>query len=115
MENKPRRSPAIYAILVWMAFNVVFMILEVTAFGDAADLNDWIIMILMAVSIVGLFGMKRFGAAFAAFSLTYAFSFNAFNVIYFYPFSTVLNGSSAVINAVAIVYVFKSILGNRFR
>ncbi len=115
MENKPSRSPAIYAILVWMAVNVVFMILEVTAFGVAADLNDWIIMVLMTLSFVGLFIMRKLGVAFAVFSLTYAFSFNAFNVIYFYPFSTLLNGSSAVINAIAIVYVFKSIFGNRFR
>ncbi len=115
MEKKSGRSPATYAILAWFIVNIIFMILEVTTFGDAADLNDWIILVLSAVSFAGLFTMKKLGAAAATFSLIYMFSFNAFNVIYFSPFATTLNGTSAIINAIATVYMFKSIFAGRFR
>ncbi len=98
-----------------MVINMVFMVLELTIFEDAVDLNNSILLVLMTLSFVGLFTMRKLGAAVATFSLIYAFSFNAFNVIYFYPFSTLLNGASAVVNAIAIVYMFKNIFGNRFR
>ncbi len=114
MENKSGRSAAIYAILAWMVINAVFFALEVTVLNDAADLNNSIILVLSVLSIVGLSSMRKLGAAVATFSLTYAFSFNAFNVIY-YPQVALLNGTSAIINAAAIIYMFKSIFANRYR
>jgi hypothetical protein len=115
MESQSGRSPAVYALLVWMAINAAFFALELTVFEDAADLNNSILLILWVLSFVGLFSMRKLGAAVTTFSLIYAFSFNAFNVIYFSPFTTLLNGTSALINAIAIVYMFKSIFENRFR
>lgn len=114
MGNKSSNSPAIYAVLAWMVINAVFMVLELTVFNDAADLNNSILLVLWVLSIGGLSLMRKLGAAVATFSLTYAFSFNAFNMIYF-PEARLLNGTSLIINGIAIVYIFRSIFGNRFR
>ena len=78
-ESKSGRSPAVYAILEWMVINAVFFALELTIFEDAADLNNSILLILWALSSVGLFSKRKLGAAVTTFSLIYAFSFNAFN------------------------------------
>ncbi len=114
LGKRSGRSFAVYAILAWMAINLIFMILELTYFNDAADLNNSILLVLWVLSIVGLSLMRKLGAAVATFSLIYAFSFNAFNVIYF-PEARVLNGTSLIINAIAIVYMFLSIFRNRYR
>jgi hypothetical protein len=105
--------PGTYAILAWMIINAVFMILELTIFNDAADLNNSILLVLWVSSIIGLVSMRRLGAALATFSLTYAFCFNAFNVIYYSVY--LLNGTSAIINAIAIIYMFRSIFDNKFK
>ncbi len=112
-ELKPKRSPAIFAVVAWMVINAIFMALELTAFGDAADLNNSILLILWAASIVGLLTMKKAGAAFATFTLVYAFSFNAFNLIYFTEVY-VLNGTSAIINGVAATYMFYAVFSQKF-
>jgi hypothetical protein len=109
---KPKRTPAVYALVTWMVINAVFMALEVTVFNDAADLNNSILLVLWAASTVGMLLMKKYGAAFATFTLIYAFSFNAFNAIYFGLY--LLNVPSAIINAVAAVYMFISIFKNKF-
>jgi hypothetical protein len=111
-EIKPKRTPAVYAIVTWMVINAVFMALEVTVFNDAADLNNSILLVLWAASTAGMLLMKKYGAAIATFTLIYAFSFNAFNIIYFGLY--VLNGPSAIINFVAAVYMFISIFQNKF-
>ena len=56
---------------------------------------------------------EKMGAALATFTLIYAFSFNAFNVIYFAAY--VLNGTSAIINAAATIYMFVSIFQNKYK
>jgi hypothetical protein len=109
-KPKPGRTPVIFATMVWMVINAIFFALEITVLNDAADLNNSIILVLMVLSIAGLASMKRAGAFFATFSLSYAFSFNAFNVIYF-PEARFLNGVSAVINAVAIVSMYRVLSG----
>jgi len=111
---KPKRTSVTFAIVAWMLVNAVFMALELTVFNDAADLNNSILLILWIISIAGLMSMRKIGAAITLFTLIYAFSFNAFNVIY-YPEVIVLNGTSAIINAVAIVYMFTSIFQNKFK
>jgi hypothetical protein len=113
-ENQPKRTLAIYALLAWMIINVVFMGLEVTVFNDAADLNNSILLILWVLSTAGLLLMRKLGAALTTFTLIYAFSFNAFNVIYF-PQVIVLNGTSAIINAVATIYMFITIFKNKYK
>ena len=113
-ETKSARSPAVAAIVAWMIINAVFFALELTVFNDAADLNNSITLVLMVLSVVGLLSMRKLGAAFATFALTYTFSFNTFNVIY-YPQVFVLNGTSAIINGIAVVYLYRSIFANKFR
>jgi carbon starvation protein CstA len=113
MEKTFGRSLALYAILVWMIINAIFMLLEVTAFNDAVDPNNSILLILWIASIAGLVLMRKAGAAIATFTLIYAFAFNAFNVLYYSIY--LLNGTSAIINAVAIVYMFISIFSNRYK
>jgi hypothetical protein len=106
MSNiKQKRTPTIYAIVVWMVINVVFMALELTVFNDAADLNNSILLILWLVSIVSLTFTKKYGAAVAVFVLVYAFSFNAFNIIYFGSSIAIINGISAIINFAAAIYL----------
>jgi hypothetical protein len=67
----------------------------------------------VVVSIVGLSLMRKWGAALTTFTLIYAFAFNTFNIIYYSIY--LLNGLSAIINAIATVYIFKSIFASRFR
>lgn len=114
MSNTKRKmTPAIYAIIAWMIINVVFMALELTAFNDAADLNNSILLILWIVSITSLFFMKRYGISVATFTLIYAFSFNAFNLIYFGLTIALLNGISAIINATAAIYLLINMVRDR--
>ena len=96
-----------------MIINAIFMLLEVTAFNDAVDPNNSILLILWIASIAGLVLMRKAGAAIATFTLIYAFAFNAFNVLYYSIY--LLNGTSAIINAVATVYMFISIFSNRYK
>lgn len=112
-ENKSHKSPAIYAILAWIAINAMFFILELTVLGDYVHLNSSTELILWVISFASLFLMKKWGAALVTFTLTYSFAFNTFNFIYFSTMR-LLNGTSAIINAIAIVYMFKSIFENRF-
>jgi|WetSurMetagenome_2_1015567.scaffolds.fasta_scaffold94395_2 hypothetical protein len=113
LKDSPKKSGALYAVLVWMIVNVVFYALELTVFNDAADLNNSIMLVLWVVSTLGVVLMKKWGAALAAFTLTYAFAFNVFNVIYYQIY--LLNGISATINAVAAAYLFKTMFENKYR
>jgi hypothetical protein len=113
-EIKSKNSIAIYSILSWIVINTIFMILELTVLNDAADLNNSILLVLWVLSIVGLLSLRKFGAALTTFAFTYAFSFNAFNLIY-YPTTFLLNGVSSILNAVAIIYMFRSIFANAYK
>ena len=66
-----------------MEFNAVFNLAEVTILGDIADFNNFIMLVLSLLSIIGLVLMKKWGAALAESTLSYAFAFNIFNIIYF--------------------------------
>jgi hypothetical protein len=113
MKQAAKRTLAIFAIAAWTIINVIFMILELTIFNDAADTNNSILLVLWSTSLVALLSMRKWGAAFVTFVLIYAFSFNAFNTIYF-PETSLLNAISAIINAIAIAYMFRSILAGTF-
>jgi cell division protein FtsW (lipid II flippase) len=41
LDFKPEKTAATYAIAVWMAINILLMILLI-ANGDEEDLNNWI-------------------------------------------------------------------------
>ncbi len=105
LNIKPKGASATYAIVVWMLINVVFMALELTVFNDAADPNNSILLVLWVVSAASLLFIKKYGEAISVFTLIYAFSFNAFNLLYFGLSITLLNGISAIINLVAAIYL----------
>jgi hypothetical protein len=113
-EHNTKKLQVNYAILAWIVINTIFMLFELTVFNDAADLNNSVLLVLWVSSIAGLLSMRKWGAAFVTFTLTYAFSFNAFNVIYF-PNTSLLNGISAIVNAIAIAYMFSSIFANKYK
>jgi hypothetical protein len=112
-EHETKRSPAIYAIATWMIINAVFMALELTVFKDAADLNNSILLVLWIVSTPSLLFIKKYGSAIATFTLIYAFSFNAFNLIYFGSSIALLNGVSALINGAAAIYMLLNLSKNK--
>jgi len=109
---RQRRAPAIYAIVAWMIINIVFMTLELTVFNDAADPNNSILLILWIISTVSLLLLKKHGLAIAVFTVIYAFSFNAFNLLYFGLSIALLNGLSVIINFVIAIYML-AILARR--
>jgi len=109
---RQRRAPAIYAIVAWMIINIVFMTLELTVFNDAADPNNSILLILWIISTVSLLLLKKYGFAIAVFTVIYAFSFNAFNLLYFGLSIALLNGLSVIINFVIAIYML-AILARR--
>jgi hypothetical protein len=105
LNIKTKRTSATYAIVVWMLVNVVFMALELTVFNDAADPNNSILLVLWVVSAASLLLTKKYGEAISVFTLIYAFSFNAFNLLYFGLSIALLNGISAIINLAAAIYL----------
>ncbi len=108
-ELKPKKfSIGILAILIWLAINAIFMVLELTVFNDAADPNNTIILVLSVASIASLLLSTKYGIAITTFSVIYAFSFNAFNLLYFG--TSVLNIISATINGVITVFLMVSLL-----
>jgi hypothetical protein len=109
-KEKDRKPPAVYGVVAWLAVNVIFYALEVSVFLDAADPNNSILLILSVASTAGLLTMRKIGAALTIFTLIYAFAFNAFNIMYFQIY--LLNGISAILNAVAIIYMFFSVFKN---
>jgi hypothetical protein len=45
-DLKSKRTPATYAIVIWMMINAIFMGFELTVFNDAADPNNSILLVL---------------------------------------------------------------------
>ena len=86
------------------------MALELTVFNDTADPNNSVLLILMAASTLGLFFARNIGLPLAAFTVTYAFAFNAFNLMYFGTQVLLLNGTSAIINLLAAIFLYATIM-----
>ena len=113
-KQKTKPSLANIAITVWMAINAAFFALMLTS--DAADANNSIILVLMIASIVTLLSTSKIGYGTSIFALIYAFSFNAFNLIYFSAdlptAALIINITSAILNAVASICLLKIVLKN---
>ena len=56
-ENKSSVSHVLYLIVVWMAINILIMLLMLPS--DYMDPNNWIELVLWASSIAGLLSMKK--------------------------------------------------------
>jgi hypothetical protein len=105
-----KRTPIIYAIVFWMVINI-FLMITLIAGGDLADLNNWIEIALWSISIAGLLSMKKWGIAFAIFTLIYTLSTSVGIIIYYQIW---VNAIRVIINAVAIVYLFQKVFAGKF-
>ncbi|MBN1245906.1 hypothetical protein JXA31_09965 [Candidatus Bathyarchaeota archaeon] len=110
-KAKTERPLVTYLIVIWMAINILLMT-TLIASGDEEDLNNWIEIALWAFSTVGLLSMKKWGSAFAIFTLCYTLSTSMGIVIYYQIW---LNAVRVIINAVAITYLFRSIFSKSFK
>jgi hypothetical protein len=116
---KPKRTLGIYLIITWMAINAILFLILIP--GDQSDLNNYIEPILWVASIAGLLTMRKAGAAFATSVLNITLSTSTFNVLIGYYTSTLgepfapINALRIIINAIAIIYLFKLIFANKFK
>ena len=115
MSEKPSQKipAAIYLVIVWAAINALFMVLELTVFGDSADLNNSIELILWIATVAGLVTMRKWGAAIATFTFSYTLSTSMGNVIYYSLWE--INGPRVLLNAVIIIYLYRAISANKFK
>jgi hypothetical protein len=100
-----KRPAVMFAIAFWMAINI-FLMITLIAGGDWADLNNWIEIALWAVSIPALLSMKKWGIAFAIFTLIYALSTSVGILIYYQIW---VNALRVIINAPIVIYLFRRI------
>ena len=108
MSEASKRTTATYLIILWMVTNIVLLLLLLPA--DYMDLNNWIELGLWISSIGALLSMRKWGIAFATFTLIYTLSTSVSILIYYQVW---LNALRVIINAAVIVYLFKSLLENK--
>ena len=84
----------------------------IIASGDFEDLNNWIEIGLWAISISALLSTKKWGVAFALFTLIYTLSTSMGIIIYYQVW---LNALRVVINAAAIVYLFNRVFQRKYK
>jgi hypothetical protein len=113
--SKPKRDAAIILIAVWVALNILLMLLMLL--NDYMDLNNWIELVLLSVSIACLLSMRKWGIALALFTLIYTLSTSVGILIYNLAFIGQLwpNALRIVINATVVVYLFKSLFEGKFK
>ena len=105
--------------IFWMALNIVLLIFMI-ADGDYMDLNNWIETVLFGASIVGLWVNKRQGYALAVSVLCITLGTSMGNVLLGYYLNyglatfVVVNALRIVVNAVAVVYLFKRLFAGKF-
>jgi hypothetical protein len=104
-QSTNKRPPVIFAIAFWMAINIILMI-TLIANGDWQDLNNWIEIALWAISIPALLSMKKWGTAFAIFTLIYTLSTSMGILIYYQVW---INALRVLINIPIIIYLFRRI------
>jgi hypothetical protein len=111
MSEKNKRSPVFYLIMVWMAINILLMATMILN-GDFIDLNNWLEIALWSISIACLLSMRKWGIAFATFTLIYTFSTSMGILIYYQIW---LNAIRVIINAAIIIYLFKTIFEDKYK
>jgi hypothetical protein len=104
-QSTNKRSPIMFAIAFWMAINIILMITLIVN-GDVQDLNNWIEIALWAISIPALLSMKKWGTAFAIFTLIYTLSTSMDILIYYHVW---INSLRVIINVPIIIYLFRRI------
>jgi uncharacterized membrane protein (DUF2068 family) len=105
--------------MLWMVLNLVLMALMIP--GDAEDLNNYVEVVLWVSSLVGLWLMKRWGAALAVTTLGVTLGTSMGNVFMAYYLDMLgelfapVNALRIVVNVVAVVYLFRCLFRGVFR
>jgi hypothetical protein len=105
VQQVTKRSPIIFSVAFWMALNI-FLMITLIINGDWQDLNNWIEIAIWAISIPALISMKKWGTAFAIFTLIYTLSTSMGILIYYQVW---INALRVIINAAIIIYLFRRI------
>jgi hypothetical protein len=117
--SNPKRPAWLYLVLAWMVLNLILMALMIP--GDSSDLNNYIEVILWAVSIGLLATIKKAGAAFAISVLCITLGTSMFNVLIGYYQNMLgeafvsVNALRIVINAAIVVYMFRAVFEGKFK
>jgi len=113
------RALGVYAVLAWMVLNVILFVLMIP--GDATDLNNYVEVVLWVCSVAGLWLGRRWGAALAITVLGITLGTSMGNVLIGYYTGTLhllfapVNVLRIVVNAVAVVYLFRCVFRGCFR
>ena len=116
--QKPNRSIATYLVIIWMAINAFLMIPELGVFNDYTYLIE---LIMWIASVIGLWLMKKWGAALTIAILCISLGTSMSTVFVGLYLATLLhwlvllNLLRVVLNVIGIVYMFKSVFGKKFR
>ena len=110
-QAETKRPPVIYAIAVWMVFSIVVVTISLIV-GDTADLNNWIEIAIWITSIAGVLSMRKYGVAFAIFTLSYTLSTSMGIVIYYQIW---INAIRVVVNIPIIIYLFRELFNGKFK
>jgi hypothetical protein len=102
---------ALIAIAVWAVVNILLMALILLG-GDVEDLNNYIEIALWAISIPAVLSAKKRGLAFGIFVLIYTLSTSMGIIIYYQVW---LNAIRVIINIPAIIYLFKTLIENKYK
>jgi hypothetical protein len=78
--------------------------------GDTADLNNYVEIVLWVGSIAGVLASRKWGVAFAIFTLSYTMSTSVGNVIYYGIWINVIR---VIINIPTILYLFRIFLESK--
>ena len=107
----------IYAIVLWMAINAFLMIPEIGVFNDYTYVIE---LIMWIVSLIGLWLMKKWGAALTISILCISLGTSMSTVFVAVYLSSLLHPIALVnffrifINAIGVVYMFKCVFANKF-
>jgi len=104
-EKMANRKLFVYPIVVWMMINILLMFLLLLN-GDTADLNNYIEIALWVSSIAGVLSFRKWGFAFAIFTLSYTLSTSVGILIYY---GIWINAIRVILNIPAIVYLFRKL------
>jgi hypothetical protein len=106
-----KRLVLFYGITIWMGLNIVLMAMAILD-GDIADLNNWIEIALWGASIGGLLSTRKWGVAFAIFTLAYTLSTSVGILIYYQVW---INAIRVIVNTPIIIYLFNIIFDDKFK
>jgi hypothetical protein len=111
VQPKPKRTPVIYAIAVWMVVSIVVVTLSLLS-GDTTDLNNYIEIVLWITSIAGVLSTRKWGIAFAIFTLSYTLSTSMGIVIYYQIW---INAIRVAVNIPIIIYLFRELFKGTYK